>query len=445
MKKEALKLVVIGGGSSYTPELIEGLIKRHGHLPVKELWLVDIEDGKQKLEIIALLARRMVKKAGTPIEVYTTLERTRALRGADFVITQVRVGLLAGRIKDERIPLSHGVTGQETNGPGGLFLGLRTIPVILQIAKEMEKLCPDAWLVNFSNPSGMVTEALLRYSTNRKVVGLCNVPFGVQRALSAVMGVDPSRLRLDFAGLNHMVFGLRTYLDGKDVSEEATQAMATSGVRISMNNIPPIHWEPQFIEALKVLPCPYLRYYFKADESLHELLEEFKKGETRAELVSKMEDELFRLYQDEDLDVKPPQLEKRGGAYYSDAACNLIDSIHNNKGDIQTVNTRNRGALEDLGHDSAVEVSCLITGDGPKPIAMGRLPAAVRGIVQQLKAFEETAAEAAVTGDYGTGLLAMTMHPLVPSDRMAKILFDEMLLAHEKDLPQFQRAKKQRV
>ena len=312
MENKSLKMVTIGAGSSYTPELIEGLIKRRGTLPIGDLWLVDIEEGKKKLEIIGDMARRMIEKAGADIKIHLSLDRKEALPGADFVTAQIRVGGLAGRIMDERIPLSKGMIGQETNGAGGLFFGLRNIPVILEIAKEMESLCPDAWLVNFSNPSGMVTEALLRYSSNKKVIGLCNVPIGMTMAIAKALGVEAGRVRMDQAGVNHMIFGLKTYVDGLDVSEEVVRVMAEAGDAISMNNIPPIKWSPDFIRALGVVPCPYLRYYVKRDEMLAELLAEYGRGETRAEVVQRIEAELFKHYADPKLADKPKELESRG-------------------------------------------------------------------------------------------------------------------------------------
>lgn len=218
--KDKIKIVTIGGGSSYTPELIEGFIKRYNELPVGEIWLVDIESGKEKLEIVGALAKRMVKKAGVPIDIHLTLDRREALKDADFVTTQLRVGLLDARIKDERIPLSHGVIGQETNGAGGMFKAFRTIPVILDIDKDMAELCPNAWLINFTNPAGIVTEALLKYGKNKKVIGLCNVPIGMEKAVANLLDVDHSRINMTFAGLNHMVFGKEIYLDGKNVTEE---------------------------------------------------------------------------------------------------------------------------------------------------------------------------------------------------------------------------------
>ncbi|WP_209124129.1 6-phospho-beta-glucosidase [Alkalihalobacillus sp. BA299] len=437
MSKRGLKIATIGGGSSYTPELVEGFIKRYDELPIRELWLVDIEAGKEKMEIVGNLAKRMIEKAGLPIEVYLTLDRRAALKDADFVTTQFRVGLLDARAKDERIPLKYGVIGQETNGPGGLFKGLRTIPVILDICKDMEELCPDAWLINFTNPAGMVTEAVLRYSNINKIVGLCNVPIGIEMGIAKLLDVDHSRIRIDFAGLNHMVYGLDVYVDGVSVKDEVIEKLTNPENSSFVKNIEGIGWEPEFIQALGVLLCPYHMYYYKTRQMFEKDLKNAEKEGTRAEVVQKLEEELFELYKDPNLNIKPPQLEKRGGAYYSDAAVRLISSIYNDKGDIQPVNTINNGAIASIPRDSAVEISCVITKDGPKPIVMGDLPVPVRGLVQQIKSFERVAAEAAITGDYNTAVLALTINPLSPSDTIAKEIVAEMMEAHKEHLPQF--------
>lgn len=435
--KKGLKIATIGGGSSYTPELIEGFIKRYDELPVSEIWLADVPEGKRKLEIVGSLAKRMVEKANVPISIHLTLNRREALENADFVTTQFRVGLLEARAKDERIPLKYGVLGQETNGPGGLFKGLRTIPVILSICREMETLCPDAWLINFTNPAGMVTEAVLRYSNIRKVVGLCNVPIGMEMGAAKLLNVEHSRIRIDFAGLNHMVYGLDVYLDGVSVKQKVIDLITQPEQSVTMQNIVALGWEPEFLKALNVFPCPYHQYYYKTREMVEKEMKNAETAGTRAEVVKKLEDELFELYQNEELAIKPPQLEKRGGAYYSDAAVRLIHSIYTDKRDIQPVNTMNNGAIASLPHDSAIEISSVITKDGPKPIAIGDLPIAVRGLVQQIKSFERVAAEAAVTGNYSTALLAMTINPLVASDATGKKILDEMLEAHKEHLPQF--------
>jgi len=301
-----LKVATIGGGSSYTPELVEGFIKRYNEFPLTELWLVDIEAGKEKLEIVGNLAKRMIEKAGLPIDVHLTLDRQAALEDADFVTTQFRVGGLAARAKDERIPVKYGVLGQETNGPGGLFKGLRTIPVILEITKEMEELCPNAWLINFTNPAGMVTEAVLRYSNIDRVVGLCNVPIGMEMGIAKLLDVDHSRIRIDFAGLNHMVYGLDVYLDGVSVKDEVIQKLSDPANSSFVKNVDGMGWEPEFIQALNALTCPYHMYYYKSKEMLDKAINSAANEGTRAEVVQQLENDLFELYKDPNLDIKPP-------------------------------------------------------------------------------------------------------------------------------------------
>ncbi|WP_214744959.1 6-phospho-beta-glucosidase [Exiguobacterium sp. s189] len=435
--KPGLKVATIGGGSSYTPELIEGFIQRYKELPIRELWLVDIEEGREKLEIVGELAKRMVKKAGVPMEIHITMNRREALKGASFVTTQMRVGLLDARIKDERIPLQMGLIGQETNGAGGLFKGLRTIPVLLEIATEMQELCPEAWLINFTNPAGMVTEALLRYSGHKKVIGVCNVPFNMHLSISKMLGVDMDRVHIDFAGLNHMVFGLHVYLDDQDVTSRVLEMLGDPDIQLTMKNIAPLPWNSNFLKSLEVVPCPYHRYYYKTQNILEEELDAFELRKTRAEIVKELEEGLFELYKDQNLDVKPPQLEQRGGAYYSDAACNVISSIYNDKKDIQVLNVQNKGSIADLDYNSAVEVSCVVTKHGPIPLTMGKLPVQIQGLIQQIKSFEQVGAEAAVTGSYDKALLALTINPLIPSDDLAEKVLQKLLEAHKEHLPLF--------
>ncbi len=428
-----IKIVTIGGGSSYTPELVEGFIKRYDKLPVRELWLVDIEEGKQKLEIVGKLAKRMVENAGIPMKIYTTLNRREALKDADFVTTQLRVGLLDARIKDERIPLSHGMLGQETNGAGGLFKGMRTIPVILELCKDMDELCKDAWLINFTNPVGMIMEAINRYTNRTKAIGLCNVPIGMQKAIAKQLNRPQEEVYITFGGLNHMVFVTGVYVDGKNVTKEVIDGWGNQTVK----NITGIEWNAGFIRQLGVIPCSYHRYYYMAKEYLEEAIEHYKQNGTRAEKVKKIEAELFALYQDEKLKEKPKQLEERGGAYYSDAACNLISSIYNDTGDIQVVNTVNCGVLNELEYNEVAEMNCMITRNGPIPVAVGKLPKAVNGLLQQIKSFELAACEAAVTGEYDKALTAMMINPLVASQSHAVEVLDELLEAHKAYLPQF--------
>lgn len=439
MNKKGLKIVTIGGGSSYTPELVEGLIKRYDEMPVSDYWLVDIEDGKEKLEIVGELAKRMVEKAGVPMNIHLTLDRREALKDADFVTTQLRVGLLPARVKDERIPLSHGFLGQETNGAGGLFKALRTVPVILDIAKDISELCPNAWLINFTNPAGIVTEALLRYGVHKKVIGVCNVPIGLQYAFADILGVNSDRITVDFAGLNHMVYAEKVYLDGNDVTAEILKELTSPDSKTqTMANIKGFDWDIATIRAFGVIPCPYHRYYYKTRDMLNSELEEFKKGKTRAEVVMEVEKKLFEMYKDVNLQEKPEELAKRGGAHYSDVACNVINGIYNDKNTIIAVNTRNNGTLKQFEDESAVEVSCYIGKNGPVPVeTVTDLPIFAQGLVGQIKTFERLAAEAAYTGDYNTALLAMVTNPLISDDIRGRKLLNEMLLAHKKYLPQF--------
>lgn len=436
MKKEKIKIVTIGGGSSYTPELIEGYIKRQDQLPIKEIWLVDIEEGKEKLEIVGNLAKRMVEKAGLDWKVYLTLDRREALKDGDFVSTQFRVGLLDARIKDERIPLSHGILGQETNGAGGMFKAFRTIPVILDIVKDMKELCPSAWLVNFTNPSGMVTEAVLKYGNFDKVVGLCNVPIIHTKMEAKLLNKPEEDLYFQYAGLNHHHWHRVFDKKGNDLTTLIMDRIFSKDVK-TVENIAQIPFSEEQIRDLGMLPCAYHRYYYITDDMLKTELQEYEKNETRAEKVKQVEAELFELYKDPNLKEKPKQLSKRGGIYYSDAACELICSIYNDKRTDMVVSTRNNGALADLPYDCAVEVSSIITGKGPMPINFGKFPPAQRGMVQIMKAMEEVTIEAAVTGDYGKALQAFTINPLVPSGKIARTLLNEMLVAHKKHLPQF--------
>ncbi|MBS5520745.1 MAG: 6-phospho-beta-glucosidase [Clostridiales bacterium] len=428
-----IKIATIGGGSSYTPELVDGFIRRYNTLPVRELWLVDVPEGQWKMETVAALARRMVKAAGLPIKICTTLNRSEALDGADFVTTQLRVGQLQARIKDERIPLSHGILGQETNGAGGLFKGLRTIPVIMDICRDMQKLCPDAWLINFTNPVGMVMEGIHRHTGFKKMIGLCNVPIGMHKAIAELLGRSVSEVKVYFGGLNHMVFAKQVIVEGKDVTSDVLKLWGEQSVK----NITGIAWDPDFIKTLGVLPCSYHRYYYMAKEYLEEAVEKFKKHEVRAEFVKEVEDKLFELYRDETLCEKPKLLEERGGAYYSDAACSLINSLYNDLGDIQVVNTVNGGAIPNFEADEIVEVSAVITKDGPKPVPVGELPKAVNGLIQQIKAFEVMGCDAAVSGSRSKALTALMINPLVMSQKTARIVLDELLEAHREYLPLF--------
>lgn len=427
--KKTLKIVTIGGGSSYTPELIEGFIKRYDELPVSELWLVDIEAGREKLEIVGNLARRMVEKAGVPMEIHLTLDRREALKHADFVTTQLRVGLLDARILDERIPAKYRMIGQETIGAGGVFKALRTIPVIFDIISDMKELCEHAWLINFTNPAGIVTEAVARYADFERFVGVCNVPINMTNHFASKLNVSPKDLVPYFVGLNHLSYVVGLYHRNKNRLPEIIEGIDSS--QMTMNNIDPLAWKRSFVESLGAYPSPYLKYYYHYQDLYEKYLNDLSKGETRAEKVKAIETRLFEQYKDPNLAEKPKELEQRGGAYYSDVALNIISSIHNDKRDYQVVNTVNNGHITDLPDGCAIEITARITKNGPVPVHIGRLPVPIRGLLQHMKAFEELLADAIYEKDLDKACLALQMHPLTTSIRDAKDAFEALKEAHK--------------
>lgn len=435
-----LKVVTIGGGSSYTPELLEGFIKRYHELPVSELWLVDVEEGKEKLDIIFDLCQRMVAKANIPLKIFKTLDRRTALEGAHFVTTQLRVGQLKARELDERIPLSLGYLGQETNGAGGLFKGLRTIPVIFDIIKDVQEICPQAWVINFTNPAGMVTEAVYRHTDFRRFIGVCNIPIGMKMFIRDVLALDEKdELSIDLFGLNHMVFIREVLVNGQSRFAELLDGVASGKLTAgSVKNIFDLPFSEGLIRSLNLLPCSYLLYYFKQKEMLAIEMGEYYKGGVRAQVVQKVEKELFTLYQDPNLNVKPKALEQRGGAYYSDAACEVINAIYNDKQEEHYVNVPHHGQIDNIPANWAVELSCILGRDGAKPHPrLTHFDEKVLGLIYTIKGFEIAAAKAALSGELNDVLLALNLSPLVQSDHDAEKLAKELILAHQKWLPNF--------
>lgn len=430
MKNKTLKVVIIGGGSSYTPELMEGLIHRYVQFPIREIWLVDVEEGKEKVEIIKALAKRMWKAKNINVEIFATVDRKKALKDANFVITQFRVGSMKARIKDERIPLSYQMIGQETCGAGGIFKALRTIPVILDIVEEMKESCPNSWLINFTNPSGIITEAIIRYGQWKRVIGLCNIPIGMMKAESKQLGKEGNELIFQFAGLNHFHWH-KVFDDGQDVTSKLIQ----NSYRPS--NIAEIRYFHEQLESIKMIPCSYHQYYYMQEDSLNHLIEEYNTIGTRGEQVLKEERELFELYKNPLLCFKPDQLSKRGGAYYSDSACEIMVSIYNNLKQVMVVNTLNNGAISGLPSDCVVEVSAIIHSNGANALTFGTFDYAQKGWLQLMKNFELCVCEAGFSGDYGLVLQAFQMNPLITSGTKAKRVMDELFVAHKEYLPQF--------
>lgn len=430
-----MKLVVIGGGSSYTPELIEGVILHKDSLPITEVVLIDVEMGMDKVRINTEFARRMVKKAGLPIQVSYTLDRKEGLKDAAFVITQLRVGGLDARAKDERIPLTYGVIGQETTGPGGCFKAFRTIPVLLDICKDMEQVCPDAWLINFTNPAGIVTEAVLKY-TKVKCIGLCNVSINMKHDAAQRLQVDAEELDCRFIGLNHLSVMNHAFYQGADRIEDV---LAVSNRESVVKNIEKNDEMDTLAREMGCMFSPYLQYFYSEKEMLKKETEEaISITGTRADQVKKVEKDLFACYQDENLEEKPEALSKRGGSRYSEAAINLIDSLYNDRQDVQVVDVMNHGTIPQLPDDCVIETNCVIGKDGARPLADVEVPAEILGLIEQVKAYEILAIEAAVTGDRRKALMALMNNPLVHDVRDARGILEDMMKAHAAYLPQFQ-------
>lgn len=431
-----LKITVIGGGSSYTPEIIDGFIKRKDELPIGEIDLVDIEEGKEKLSIVGDLAKRMLKKAGLDVKVVLTLNRREALENSDFVVTQFRVGGLDARARDERFPLKYDVLGQETVGPGGFTKAQRTIPVILDICKDIKEICPSAWLINFTNPSGMVTEAVLKY-TDIKCIGLCNVPIHMKMDIVSMLDVDSKDVFIEYVGINHLVWGRNVWYKDENVTKKVIEKLK-DGASLTMKNISDLKWPKEFLDALGMVPCPYHRYYYMTDRLLKEEKEASETIGTRAEQVKKIEEKLFEIYKNAELNTKPAELEKRGGAYYSDAAVSLISAIYNDKKDIHTVNIKNNGTIKGIPDDSVIEVNCIVDKRGATPLALkSPVEQKILGLIQSVKAYEILAVEAAVHGDKNAAIMALANNPLIPSIDTAIKLFDELYELNKEYLPQF--------
>lgn len=434
---EQLKVAVIGGGSSYTPELVEGIIQKRDSLPVSEIVLIDVKAGEEKVKINTELVTRMFEKAEMPTKISYSLDRKEALRGADFVMAQLRVGGLQARAKDERIPIKYGMVGQETTGMGGFFKALRTIPVMMDICKDIEEVCPNAFLVNFTNPAGIITE-VIRTRTNVKGIGLCNVPINMHHEAAERLDVDPSEIQTNFIGLNHLSVMDHCYYKGEDVMDKVLNVGEHFESDNQVKNIEKIEDIEKFAEEIGLMLSPYMQYFLYENDMIAEETESIESGEgSRAEQVMKVEADLFELYTDENLKEKPEQLSMRGGSRYSEAAISLIDSIYNNRGDIQVVNTLNNGAVIDLPADASVELNCVIDNRGATAIANGKLPEALSGLMQQVKIYEQYTIEAAIEGSREKAMLALLNNPLVHNMKDAREAFEELVEAHKDYLPQF--------
>ena len=424
-----LKIAVIGAGSTYTPELVNGFITRKEVLNAKHFYFMDID--KDKTEIIAGLAKRMLDAKGMNGKIIVTQNLDEAIEGADYVLGQVRVGKLNARVNDEKIPLKYDLLGQETTGAGGFMKAMRTIPVIMNVARTIERLAPAAWLINFSNPSGLIAEAVLN-NTGIKMMGLCNGPINMVKDALKRVPADTKSFDYDFVGLNHLCWITAVYADGKEMlREQLSEKFQLS----TLKNIPKTDYPPALLKVTGGIPIGYLAYYFFREEQIRKCKEAEK---TRGEICIDIEKELLEMYKDPQLKEKPEALDKRGGALYSEAAVSLIDAIENNKNEVHVVDVKNNGAYEFMDKDDVVETKCLINKNGATPIVYKDFRNEyIIGLMRAVKAYEKLAVKAGIHGDYDTALAALMIHPLIGDYHKAKGVLDEMLETNKEFVPQF--------
>jgi len=414
-----VKLTVVGGGSTYTPELVDGFARLRDTLPVSELVLVD--PAADRLELVGGLARRIFARQGHPGRVVTTSDVDAGIDGADAVLLQLRVGGQAARNEDETWPLECGCVGQETTGAGGLAKALRTVPVVLDIAERVRRANPDAWIIDFTNPVGIVTRALL--SAGHKAVGLCNVAIGFQRRFAQLLGVTPEQVELDHVGLNHLTWERAVRVNGEDM---LPQLLADHLEELAAD------WMPaELLLRLGVVPSYYLRYYYGHDAAVQELLSK----PSRAAEVAALEKQLLEMYADPLLDEKPALLEKRGGAYYSEAAVALASSLLNDTGDVQVVNTLNNGTLPFLPDDAVIEVPAVVGASGARPVDVSPVEPLYSGLISHVTAYEQLALDAALRGGAERVFDALLAHPLVGQVSLARELTDKLLAHNAAYLP----------
>ncbi|MET8726623.1 6-phospho-beta-glucosidase [Streptomyces parvus] len=416
-----MKLAVVGGGSTYTPELIDGFARLRDTLPIEELVLVD--PAADRLELVSGLARRIFAKQDHAGRITTTTDVDAGVADADAVLLQLRVGGQAARNQDETWPLECGCVGQETTGAGGLAKALRTVPVVLDIAERVRRTNPDAWIIDFTNPVGIVTRALLQ--AGHKAVGLCNVAIGFQRKFARLLEVEPGQVHLDHVGLNHLSWELGVRLGGPDGENVLPKLLAEHGDAIADD----LRMPRKLVDRLGVVPSYYLRYFYAHDEVVREL----GTKPSRAAEVAAMEKELLEMYGDPALDEKPELLAKRGGAFYSEAAVDLAASLLGDGGSpVQVVNTYNNGTLPFLADDAVIEVQARVGRDGATPLAVPALDPLYAGLIANVTAYEDLALEAALRGGRDRVFKALLAHPLIGQYDYAEGLTDR-LIAHNRE------------
>jgi 6-phospho-beta-glucosidase len=427
-----MKVAVIGGGSTYTPELMDGFLTIGSALNVSEVALVDIDSGARKLDAVAGLARRMVAAAGSPIKVTTTTQLDAGVAEAQVVINQFRVGGFEARANDERIPLEFGLIGQETTGVGGMMKALRTLPVLDRIVESVRRNTDDAWIINFTNPAGLNTEYLCNSLGYPKAVGLCNVPIEFVLRAAEILACDRDEVYLRYYGLNHLSWVAGVLQNGTDRTDEFWRTFS-----IQMSNNPDVEYQPGFLEMLRLLPNPYLEYFYNTDTILKQQLNDRENGGTRAEQIMRLEPELLELYRDPTRTTVPDELSQRGGFMYSTVAVELLRDLLTDAGTTHIVNTLNRGAVPNLPDDFVLEIPATIGIEGPRTSFVSEAHEATIGLIQTIKQFERLTIAAHQEGSEARVKQAMLIHPLGPPERSLNKVWEALLEANLPYLPAF--------
>lgn len=422
-----MKVTVIGGASSYSPELVEGLLTRPHAFPLDRLTLMDID--ADRLEIVAGFCRRMARALNHPVQIDTAVSLEPALEGADFVVTQIRVGGMAARIADEKLGRRHGILGQETTGVGGFACALRTIPRIVAVAQAMETICPDAFLLNFTNPSGIVTEAVVKHASVR-VAGLCNIPIGVEMDIARHLGCAHADVELDYVGLNHLAWTYGVRIAERDRTEDVIDTLIAHADE-EWDKGPICEAMQQAMRALGMYANPYLQYFYAPEATLARQAAQLK---TRGEDVQAIEDELFSIYADPSATKKPEMLSKRGGAHYSTAALAVMEAVWNDTGKRFILCARNDGAVPDFDDDAVLELPARVARGGVEALPQSVPPHSIRGLMQTVKAYESLTVEAAMSGDREVALQAMMANPLFPGVTETASVLTDLLAVNEPHL-----------
>lgn len=414
-----MKIAVIGGGSTYTPELIDGILQRHDRLPVSVIHLIDID--LERLAIIAAFSERMVKAAGRQIDIEFSTDIRKGIHGASFVVSQFRVGTQKARHRDELLGRKYGLVGQETVGVGGFAKALRTIPVALNIAQIIQEEAPDAMLLNFTNPAGLITQALKTHAPEVKSIGLCNVPWNTRIEIAGALNVSASAVEFDYVGLNHLSWIRGVKVDGIDRSPEAISAFRGLTINKANPGDSPA-WIQSTIDYLQAIPNYYLLYYYEEKA----WVDYQSNNPTRASEVIKIEDVLIKKFADESLVTKPEELMERGGAYYSDSAAELMADIHNDAGTVHIVNTLNNGAIPGFPDDAVMEIPAIISKAGASSVKANPMRGDIDAMVRSVKDFEMLTIDAAITGNEQSALLALLANPIGPDSSQARDLWRDL-------------------